>query len=213
MCLGPEGRRLLDLSRTTTAELVALAATDGSMADAAWRVFLERHRGVIKAVAMRAGLREHAAEDVAQETAMECWQAVRHGRYRRERGRLRTFLLTIARNRTIDRRRQQLRAPRSAPSGELREVASSADEFEALFEDECRKRLIEEALALLANHCGFTEETLLAFERVHVDGDAPSDVARDLGVKVQVVYNATTRCRTRLQELVAELRCHHSLDG
>ena len=70
---------------------------------------------------------------------------------------------------------------------------------------EQRRKVLSDALDALANQSGYNEVTLRAFERVQLEGQSPQDVARELSVSVDVVYNATSRCRRRLKELAEEL--------
>jgi len=192
----------MDFTQTTTGQLLALA---GDSSDAAWQVFAERTRPVLQAVARRLGLSPEDADDVAQEALLECWTALRADGYRRERGRLRQFLIGITRNRAIDQLRRSDRTRGARGDSVIHVVPSSVDELEQLFEQEHRRKVLGDAMDALANRSGYTEVTLRAFERVHFDGLAPDDVARELAVTPQVVYNATSRCRRRLQELADEL--------
>jgi len=192
----------LDCTRTTTSELIALASDGGH---AAWEVFAERYQPILWATGTRMGLSPDEAEDLAQDALLECWKALRDRTYNRERGRLRHYLLGILRNRVVDRLRRSALGPVPCGDDALVEVPDSVDELERLFEEEARHQILDLALEMLANRSGYAQQTVRAFERVHIDGLTPDEVARELGVTVQVVYNAASRCRRRLKQLSAEL--------
>ena len=63
-----------------------------------WEAFDERYRPIIVGLARRIGLREADAADVAQETLTRFVEAYRAGRYDRDRGRLRSWIIGIAKN-------------------------------------------------------------------------------------------------------------------
>ena len=202
----------MNLSRTSTSQLAALADDPGQAAENAWQEFLDRNRAILLAVVRRLGLSSDAAEDVAQEALLRCWQAIRDRRSDPQHGRLRPFLISIARHCAIDRLRKDSPSHHHRGDSALDITPTDGDALEATFDQEFRRKILQESMDLLANRSGFAPETLLAFERVHIDGHPAAEVARELGVQPQVVYNATARCGARLRELVAELRERYELD-
>lgn len=191
----------MDYSCTTTAQLLALAS---DKSDEAWHALADRTRPTLQRVAIRIGLSAEDADEVAQDALLQCWKALCDDSYNRERGRLRKYLVSITRNRAIDRLRKASRYPGARGDSMIQTVPSTTDELEELFEEEHRQKILDEAMDTLANGSGFSESTLRAFERVHFDGATPADVARELSVKVTVVHNSTSRCRRRLHELLEE---------
>ena len=111
------------LSKTTTQLLEALH-DEGN--EVAWQAFDDRHRPIVFGVARRLGLSEEDAADVAQQSIVEFLQAYKRGAYERERGRLRSWLVGIARFRSLDalRRRKRALGERSATcASRLRRVS------------------------------------------------------------------------------------------
>ena len=192
----------MDCTRTTTGELLALASDDS---DAAWQTFADRYRPILQATGRRLGLSMEDSEDAAQEALIDCWKALRTDGYRRERGRLRQFLLVIIKNQVIDRLRRAGRRPDPRGDSVIADTPASIDELEQLIDEESRRKILSDAMDALANRSGYTEQTVRVFERVCFDGQPPEEVARELSITTQVVYNATSRCRRRLQELADEL--------
>lgn len=195
----------MDPTRTTTGELLALASDTDDDRAAAWDAFEGRYRGILQATGRRLGLSAEDSEDVTQEALLDCWKALRSEAYQRERGRLRHFLLGVTRHRVIDRLRRTEHQRRSVGESVIAELPANVDELEQLLDEEARRKILCDALDILVNRSGYSEQTVRAFERVFVDGLSPEEVARELLVSTQVVYNATSRCRRRLGELADEL--------
>jgi RNA polymerase sigma-70 factor, ECF subfamily len=113
------GRRYLLLE---DADLISLVENDDPEAFA---TLYDRHSRAAFALAYRMMDQRHAAEDLIQDVFLKVWRAA--GSYRAGRGTVRTWILSIVRNRGIDqlrstasRRRTQDKieasAPRSQPS-------------------------------------------------------------------------------------------------
>ncbi|MGI0129352.1 MAG: sigma-70 family RNA polymerase sigma factor [Thermoplasmata archaeon] len=78
-------------------ELIALGRPEGM------EVLYDRYGALVYAVALRVLRDASAAEDVAQEAFLSVWRGA--ASYRPERGNVRSWLCTVARNRSIDRTR------------------------------------------------------------------------------------------------------------
>lgn len=197
-----------ELSRTTTDLLEALHdAEDG----AAWTHFDARYRPILIGFARRLGCGDADAADVAQETLVRFVAEYRAGRYTRERGRLRSWLLSIARHRVGDIRRRAVRKP-AQPAGTA--VADLEDDaaMTRLWEAEHRTAMLREALSRL--RAGRTaERTIEAFEMLVLRAMSPDDVADALGISRQDVYVAKNRVSDRLRSILAELETAYEEPG
>jgi RNA polymerase sigma-70 factor (ECF subfamily) len=118
MGVASRGRHYLILA---DADLIALVESDPE----AFATLYDRHSRAAYALAYKLMGERMAAEDLIQEVFLKIWRAA--GSYRAERGSVRTWILSIVRNRSIDqlrslasRRRTQDKleasAPRSQPS-------------------------------------------------------------------------------------------------
>lgn len=168
---------------------------------AVWAEFDARFRPVLTGFARQLGLEAADAADVAQETLVRFVQEYRAGRYDRERGRLRHWLMSIARYRAADVRRRRAR----------QRVARGASAFEEMIDDESashiwdaeqRRVLLETALRELRASTRFSERTLTAFERVTLRDEPVETVAAELGVPAKDIYDAKSRVVQRLRELM-----------
>lgn len=96
-------REHLNTTNAVDADLAAgVAAGDRS----ALEVVFKEHGGPVKGVAWRVLKDENLAEDIVQETFVTFWDDP--GKYKPERGTLRTFLLTIAHRKAVDMVRSEV---------------------------------------------------------------------------------------------------------
>ncbi|MCC6676310.1 MAG: RNA polymerase sigma factor [Phycisphaerales bacterium] len=185
---------------TTTALLESLR---DPAQDAVWREFDARFRPLLTALAVRLGLEVGEAEDVAQETLAEFVRAYRAGRYDRTRGRLSSWIISIARNQIARRRRAVGRDAGRRGESALADLSDTAH-LTAVWEEEERHLIILRAMELL--RAGRTSEAKLrAFELVAVRGVPAEEAARQCGMTVDEVYTAKNRLITRMREIVDEL--------
>ena len=105
----------------------------------AFEALYDRHGGAAFSLAYRIVGTRSAAEDATQDAFLSIWRS--RVRYSRERGSVRTWILGIVHNRTIDSLRRSMvhdRRRASAEGIEEREQAPELTEVEALRRDEAR---------------------------------------------------------------------------
>jgi RNA polymerase sigma-70 factor (ECF subfamily) len=152
---------------------------------AAFAVLYDRHGRAAYSLAYRMMGEKQAAEDLTQEAFIKVWRSA--GGYRAGRGSVRTWILSIVHNRSIDqiralasRRRTQEKveaeAPRSQPSEAFAEAWRSAQRDE-----------VREALGTLPS------EQLEILELAYFSGHTQVEIARMLGLPL-----GTVKGRTRL---------------
>ncbi len=136
----PRRRRLLLLGDEV---LLSLAESDPE----AFATLYDRHSRAAYALAYRMMGERLAAEDLVQEVFLNIWRMA--GSYRAERGTVRTWILSIVRNRGIDllradaaRRRRQEKIEASAPRSHPSEGFTEAWRI-------CRQEQLHEALKAL----------------------------------------------------------------
>ena len=163
----------------------------------AWRRFVTLYSPLVYAWAKRCGLRNQDAADVLQEV----FHAVARDLARfRPGGSFRGWLWTVTRNKVRD----HFRARGAEPVGgtdmqdRLREVPEA--EPESWSEDgECgRAGLVARAAQLV--RADFEPHTWQAFWRAAVENHPARDIAADLGMTVDAVYQAKARVLRRLRE-------------
>lgn len=199
------------ISVHTTAQL--LHAVRSGPDDPAWRLFTERYEPLLLAVSRRLGLDEDDAQDLAQQTLLEFVRDLRAGQFDRERGRMRTWVLAIARNRARDLLRR--RARRGAALGGAEQGVTDGDgtadpasldaELESAWELEAQRRIAREAFRRLREGGLLAERTVLAFELTVVRGVSVEAASVECGMTPEQVYVARSRVAAKLRAIIEQL--------
>ena len=170
-------------TRTTTRLLEDLHDPSN---DVVWEAFDARYRPIVVGFARRVGLAPPDAADVAQEVLLAFVAAYRNGAYQRGRGRLRSWLIGIAKNKVADVVQSGRRA--GTPRGDSVFGAMPADEeLDAMWTVQRRVAILREAVDELRRTSKLAPSTIDAFERVTAGHRAASDVASELGMSVDDV--------------------------
>lgn len=207
---------MIDLTRTTSRLLDDLREPRN---DAAWAELDRRYRPIVAALGRRAGLGEADAADAAQETLAEFFRAYAAARYDRSRGRLRQFLIGIARMKIADVQRRRGRGG-GAVGGDLdtslppdaKEDGCHEGAWTIAFADAQRSEVLREAIQSLRGSDRAAEKTLRAFEMVALRHVPVAAVAEELGMTPQEVYLAKSRCLERLRAIIARLEAAYDGD-
>lgn len=189
------------VGQTTTALLHGLLEPD---AQQHWIEFDARFRPILRGFAMKLGLCEADADDVTQEALARFVKSYREGKYDRSRGRLSSWLISIAQNCVRDLHRS--RASKRELRGESAIVElPHAGALESLWEEECRRVLLDHAMRELRDGTRLESRTIGAFERLALRQQAPADIAAELGMSLDSVYAAKNRCLSQLRQILARL--------
>ncbi|MCK6482529.1 MAG: sigma-70 family RNA polymerase sigma factor [Phycisphaerae bacterium] len=188
--------------RTTTVLLERLFDPDDQ---AVWQEFDARFRPVIEGLARRVGLSPVDAADVTQETLVFFVRDYRAGKYDRGRGRLRAWVLGIARHQISELMRR--RASRRESRGQSAIIdLSDEDQLNRYWEQECRQAMLCRAMRSMAEEGRIHPRTLEAFRRTVIEQRPPDEVAAEMGLTVRSVYLAKHRCLARLREHLERLK-------
>lgn len=185
-------------SVTTTKLLNALFDTADQ---AVWREFDDRYRPILVGFARQYGLTHDQATDVAQETLARFAQLYRDGRYDRQRGRLRSWIIGIGKNLIREARRGR----REEQAQPLESVDLATQEDCEVWERERRLAILRRALCELQRETRISPSALRAFELVALDGRDPNDVGKELGMTRHHVYVVKHRVTGQLRQLVRRL--------
>jgi len=162
----------------------------------AFEVFYDRHGGVAYSLAYRIVGEKAAAEDVTQEAFISVWRS--GARFDRTRGSVRSWMLSIVRNRAIDALRSRAgKAPKltfdddaileQRPSGELTE------------DEAMRRETASEVRGALVQLPG---EQSKVIELAYFGGFSQSEISRMLGVPLGTVKG---RMRLGLEKIRGEM--------
>jgi RNA polymerase sigma-70 factor (ECF subfamily) len=162
----------------------------------AFEVFYDRHGGVAYSLAYRIVGEKAAAEDVTQEAFISIWKS--GARFDRARGSVRSWMLSIVRNRAIDALRSRAgKAPKlSFDDDAILEQRPS----EELTEDEAMRR--ETATELRGALGELPGEQSKVIELAYFGGFSQSEISRMLGVPLGTVKG---RMRLGLEKIRGEL--------
>lgn len=194
---------------TTTALLEGLYDVEDGVV---WQVFDDRYRPIIVGVCRRLGLSDSEADDTAQETLIQFLRDYREGRYSKDRGRLRSWIVGIARHRVIDYQRARGRRKEKLGHSSAMEVPDEKS-VEQLWDQEFERSILRQSVEELRRSTRTAEKSIRAFEMVVFDRLAPERVAEELAMKPHDVYVAKSRVTTKLREIVERLKNLYEVDS
>ena len=162
----------------------------------AFAVFYDRHGGVAYSLAYRIVGERGAAEDVTQEAFISIWRS--GARFDRARGSVRSWMLSIVRNRAIDVLRSSAgKAPKLSFDDDAILEQRPAEE---LTEEEAMRR--ETASELRGAIGQLPGDQSKVVELAYFGGFSQSEIARMLGVPLGTVKG---RMRLALEKIRGEL--------
>jgi RNA polymerase sigma factor (sigma-70 family) len=171
---------------------------------ASWQTFVDVYAPLVYRYCRGRGLQDADAADVSQEVLVQVAQSLRTFEYNPERGRFRDWLGTVTRSKITRFREKQ--GPAAGTGGNetnstLAEAAAPVADAE--WTAEFNAGVLRAALAR-ARPC-FEPATWQAFERVWLEHRSADETAHELGLPMDVVYQAKSRVLKRLRQEVLEL--------
>ncbi|WCR12475.1 sigma-70 family RNA polymerase sigma factor [Paracoccus stylophorae] len=136
------------------------------------------------------------AEETLQEVYIKVWQNA--ARYASNGLSPMTWLITIARNRAIDRLRARSSRPATAPSEAASQIPSSAPGPESATIRAQERRLLDECLSQLA------DQQAGAVRAVYLEGVTYADLAQREGKPINTVRSWLRRSLLRLKDCVSQ---------
>jgi RNA polymerase sigma factor (sigma-70 family) len=202
--------RSILVSATTTQLLDGLFDPE---ADDVWQAFDRRYRPIIVGFAHRIGLDDESSAEIAQETLTRFVAAYRDGKYDRERGRLRSWIIGIAKHLIADHCARRERARGGDEIHGVDGILADEARLTQIWETERRASLLAPAMDELRSGTRTSPQSIRAFELVAFGRRSPDDVARELGMTRHDVYVAKHRVTERLREIVSRLEALCDVDG
>jgi RNA polymerase sigma-70 factor (ECF subfamily) len=167
----------------------------------AWSEFTEIYTPLIYQLARRRGLQDSDAQDLRQEVFRAVARAIDRYDPDPEKGSFRAWLSRIAGNLIVNLLVAQRRHPRGSGDTDMQRLIEEQPEASAeesvLFEAEYRRRLLRWAAERVRPT--FPEPAWQAFWQTGVEGRAPKDVARALGMSLGTVYQYKSRVVARIR--------------
>ena len=175
-----------------------LCAQDQSALDTLY----ERYSKVVYAVALRIIGQPADAEDVVVDSFWQVWQQAAN--YDVSRGQLRSWIVTIARSRALDR----LRVLRRSPLAEAEEVNVAGRELSADDDPEQSAWLSQQSALVRAAMAELPREQRQALELAYYYGLSQSEVAEHLGEPLGTIKTRIRLGMMKLREQLQSLRGH-----
>lgn len=200
---------MIQMTRTTTAMLEDLFDARN---DEVWSAFDSRYRPLIVGFAKKLGLKDEDAADVAQETLTQFVKEYRQEKYDRTRGRLRSWLIGIAKYRVAALRRKAVNKREWRGQSAIDNL-EDPDQLKALWEQERRVVMLQQAMAELRSRSKTEEKTIQVFERLMFDQQSAAEVAGELSLSVQDVYLCKSRVAQKVRKILERLDALYDAGG
>lgn len=164
--------------------------------EASWQEFWRLYDPVVYRMARRFGLQDADAKDLTQDVMTAVLDAVQHWEPDEKRGRFRTWLYAVVRNKTISAMR--CRRPGTRGTGEtgMLQRLAAVPATEA-FDDEVRRAAFHQAAEIVRQQV--QPATWNAFWQTSVLGQSVEDAAQALRLSIGSVYAARSRVVARLR--------------
>jgi len=173
--------------------------------DKCWEEFVSLYEPLLLAYARRRGLAEEDARDVVQEVLASLLRSLPKFEFTRERGRFRTWLWRVTQNAIAGWARGKNRRHR-AEEGWRERVRGAKDDRESEHEAEWNaayhQRVLEFSLARVREKT--SPDKWACFERHKLGGQPAAQVAKELGISVELVYVNASRVLARVRDTCAE---------
>ena len=178
----------------------------------AWSEFCEIYGKAVYAYCRFCGLQDADAHDVCQHLLIKVERQLRDKKHDATKGRFRGWMFTVARNLAIDRvreinRESLIHEPSFSELPATANRETDSENFDVQYQRELLLWAAEQVKPLVK------ESSWQSFWRTAIEGQNASDVARQLGVKLGVVYTAKSRVIARIRSAIQALEEIHGASG
>jgi RNA polymerase sigma-70 factor, ECF subfamily len=185
----------------TSPTLLLRLKQNGTAREIAWSDFRSRYAPIIAGFARNLGAVPQEIDDLIQEVMTGFYAAQPTFSYDPQRGRFRGYLKTCV----VHLLAQRARDRKLQFDGRPVEVVDPADaRFDEAWELSWRQEQLERALIEVRRHYE-DNATFNAFLRVSIQGQDARTVASELGMSVDSVYQARSRCMVRLRSTLQQI--------
>ena len=190
-----------DPLRTHASMFERLNTAEPARRETEWGRFRQRYAPVVAGFARNLGVRPQDVDDVIQDVFLGFFAVSKKFAYDPAKGRFRGYLKTVTLNAIRDRFGRRAKV-NEVPLSDLPDDAPQlGEQWDRAWDEHVMRRAVEATRAEYAAH----PQTFEAFERYALQHQRPADVARDLGVNVDVIYQAKTRVLKTLRAKVKQL--------
>ncbi|MEM7474859.1 MAG: sigma-70 family RNA polymerase sigma factor [Planctomycetota bacterium] len=190
----------MDDSRIKTPFTLLARLQQSSATSTDWERFIDIYLPLIYGATKQLGLNDADDEDVAQDVLTKCLQKLPNFKYDPEKG-FGNWLYTVTINQCKDRWKKREARQVRADTDEIRAV-ESPEAPEEFTEAEFRAWFVKRALETMKSE--FTEIQWKCCWNGLILGHTGEQIAEELNVSRDVVYNNKSRVLSRLRELLGE---------
>src|SRR5262245_23045176 len=180
---------------------------DGNDADA-WQEFVRLYAPIIYGFARKRGLQDADAADLMQDVLRSVSMAAHRLEYDPNRGTFRGWLFTVTRNKVFNfldsRNRRVVASGDSRVQERLEQHADADGGMSADWEADYQRNLAAQAMERIKGE--FQAATWSAFLQTAVDGQAPAQVSKSVGLSVGAIYVAKSRVIARLRQEIERMQ-------
>ena len=173
----------------------------------AWEQFTQIYTPLIHRYAMRRGLQDADAADVAQDVMRAIANAAPRFEYDRARGTFRSWLYTVARsklnNHLSKHRKQEAGSGQTSVRQMLENQPDEDADDQIQWDIDYRRQMFDWAVRQVQKD--FKETTWNAFWRSAVESQPAKEVAATLGISVGAVYVAKSRVVAKIRKRIQEV--------
>jgi RNA polymerase sigma-70 factor (ECF subfamily) len=188
------------MTESTSITLLIRLKEEGPAREIAWREFDRRYAPVIASFCRRLGAGTQEIDEVVRDVISGFYAAQPRFEYNPANGRLRGYLKTCVVHALSARAKKRLKVD-GRPIEEIDPQEPELDQpWAESWERERLLRAVEEVREQTGDSAGFR-----AFHRIAIAGDDPEKVAADLGMSIDSVYKAKSRCMARLKSVISQL--------
>lgn len=180
-----------------------------------WNEFYYVYFPLVCAIGRKLDMTPDDCKDLMQEIMFDLFKGKDIFNYDISKGKFRTYFGSIVRHKALKMLRDSARIslfsdlggePSDAPrdDSDVPLDREGVDPFRKLFEEEYHNYLFNLALNELRNRVA--PETYDIFEMVVLQGRSPKEVAKHLGISRSVISVYCSRCRSKLQRIISDIR-------
>ena len=172
----------------------------------AWEEFEELYGPYICGWAKKFGHKDSDIEDVVQEVLIQVYKYIQQFEYDATKSGFRGWLFRVIRTKSADQWKNQQKAGTAGKDSVFWEMLGNKAAYE-VFIKTIEKCMDQEILNLAMNivRQEFEERSWLAFYLTKHEQQPPSEVAEQLGMGMDALYQNRRRVLNRLKEVVARL--------
>lgn len=196
---GPTPHHASHYDTYATRASIFLRLRDPTNRDAAWEEFRRKYEPMIAGFARKCGAKRHDLDDIVQDIFLNFFRVAEQFNYDPSRGRFRGYLKAATFNAVRSRLGKRARLKETA----LEDIDEAAAVVVGTWEDAWREGLLKRALAAVREDYR-NNATFQAFERYVVHAEPPEQVAAELGLSVDSVYQAKRRVSAAMKRYVEQ---------